>query len=173
MARRALLRALFATFALVLAALADAATGERHVTGAALAYVTPWNGAGYTMAKQFAGKFTHVAPVWYNVDPAPDDTDPTRPLRLVLSGAHDVDAGWIAAYVDATARPQQLPADRVFTRLCSTGCARRRRRPPRSSRGSSCRTCPASSTSAWRAGARRGTGSWRSWPTSARTGPRQ
>ena len=116
MARRALLRALFATFALVLAALADAATGERHVTGAALAYVTPWNGAGYTMAKQFAGKFTHVAPVWYNVDPAPDDTDPTRPLRLVLSGAHDVDAGWIAAYVDATARPQQLPADRVFTR---------------------------------------------------------
>ena len=110
MARRALLRALFATFALVLAALADAATGERHVTGAALAYVTPWNGAGYTMAKQFAGKFTHVAPVWYNVDPAPDDTDPTRPLRLVLSGAHDVDAGWIAAYVEATARaPNNSP----------------------------------------------------------------
>ena len=96
---RVAVRALVAAVLTLVLTLVAAATGERHVTGAALAYVTPWNGAGYTMAKQFAGKFTHVAPVWYNVDPAPDDTDPARPLRLVLSGAHDVDAGWIAAYV--------------------------------------------------------------------------
>lgn len=32
-----------------------------------LAYVTPWNGRGYEIAKRVAHKFTMVSPVWYQV----------------------------------------------------------------------------------------------------------
>uniref|UniRef100_A0A452FW39 Chitinase domain-containing protein 1 n=1 Tax=Capra hircus TaxID=9925 RepID=A0A452FW39_CAPHI len=37
---------------------------RKHFAGDVLGYVTPWNRHGYDVAKIFAGKFTHVAPVW-------------------------------------------------------------------------------------------------------------
>lgn len=38
-------------------------TAPRPVLG----FVTPWNKGGYTVAKRFKGKITHVAPVWFQI----------------------------------------------------------------------------------------------------------
>ena len=54
-----------------------------------LAYVTPWNNRGYDIAKLFRGKFSHISPVWYNIEPH-------EPGQFKLSGKQDVDTGWIA-----------------------------------------------------------------------------
>eukprot|EP00127_Corallochytrium_limacisporum_P003774 Clim_evm106s152 gene=Clim_evmTU106s152 len=40
---------------------------SRKTKGVVLGYVTPWNGSGYDVAKEFAQKFTHVAPCWFEV----------------------------------------------------------------------------------------------------------
>ncbi|KAI9024883.1 glycoside hydrolase superfamily [Hyaloraphidium curvatum] len=53
-----------------------------------LAYVTPWNNRGYDIVKIFRGKFTHVAPVWYQLLPKPGG-------GYALRGGHDVDKGWV------------------------------------------------------------------------------
>jgi chitinase domain-containing protein 1 len=53
-----------------------------------LAYVTPWNPHGYDIAKDFAGMFTHVAPVWFQARR-------TGEKAYVIEGEHNVDAGWI------------------------------------------------------------------------------
>ncbi|KAJ3072370.1 Chitinase domain-containing protein 1 [Podochytrium sp. JEL0797] len=55
-----------------------------------LAYITPWNNHGYDIVKMFRGKFTHLAPVWYQLNP-----DRTRAGSYVLTGDHDVDVEWI------------------------------------------------------------------------------
>ncbi|KAJ3262464.1 Chitinase domain-containing protein 1 [Chytriomyces hyalinus] len=55
-----------------------------------LAYITPWNNHGYDVAKFFRGKFTHLSPVWYHVKP-----NGRAVGQFDLSGAHDVDQGWI------------------------------------------------------------------------------
>ncbi len=53
-----------------------------------LGYVTPWNGRGYDVAKLAREKLTHVSPVWYQLK--------ATSASLSLTGAHDVDQGWIA-----------------------------------------------------------------------------
>ncbi|BBN17918.1 chitinase domain-containing protein 1 [Marchantia polymorpha subsp. ruderalis] len=63
-------------------------TSHRHFKGSVLAYVTPWNGKGYDMAKLFRSKFTHVSPVWYQLKR--DNSG------LHLHGRHDVDQKWIS-----------------------------------------------------------------------------
>jgi len=45
----------------------DEKVEKRHFSGQVLAYVTPWNAAGYDNAKLFRRKFSHVSPVWYNI----------------------------------------------------------------------------------------------------------
>ncbi|KAL2613898.1 hypothetical protein R1flu_025590 [Riccia fluitans] len=62
-------------------------TSHRHFKGSVLAYVTPWNGKGYDMAKLFRAKFTHVSPVWYQLK--------RDNHGLALHGRHDVDQQWI------------------------------------------------------------------------------
>jgi len=57
-------------------------------SGAALAYVTPWNNRGYDVAKELARKFTHVSPVWLQLKFV-------KNLHLEVTGTHDVDADWI------------------------------------------------------------------------------
>lgn len=52
-----------------------------------LAFVTPWANRGYDIVKWYRGKFTHVAPVWYQIRPQGED--------YILTGGHDVDAGWV------------------------------------------------------------------------------
>ncbi|CAM6104767.1 unnamed protein product [Calypogeia fissa] len=59
---------------------------HRHFQSSVLAYVTPWNGKGYDMAKLFRAKFTHVSPVWYQL---------RGEEGLSLHGRHDVDLQWI------------------------------------------------------------------------------
>ncbi|KAJ3211860.1 tyrosyl-DNA phosphodiesterase 1 [Entophlyctis luteolus] len=63
---------------------------ERNLDNNVLAYITPWNNHGYDIAKYFRGKFTHLAPVWYQLKP-----DRRSPNQWLLTGDHDVDRGWI------------------------------------------------------------------------------
>uniref|UniRef100_A0A8D0ZNY9 Chitinase domain-containing protein 1 n=1 Tax=Sus scrofa TaxID=9823 RepID=A0A8D0ZNY9_PIG len=63
---------------------------RKHFAGDVLGYVTPWNSHGYDIAKIFAGKFTHVAPVWLQL---------RRHGREMfeVTGLDDVDQGWMRA----------------------------------------------------------------------------
>ncbi|KAJ0389121.1 hypothetical protein ATCC90586_010482 [Pythium insidiosum] len=56
-----------------------------------MGYVTPWNGAGYDVAKTFRAKFSYLAPVWFQIREDPKSRTP------VLAGTHDIDRDWIAA----------------------------------------------------------------------------
>uniref|UniRef100_A0A7C9DC39 Chitinase domain-containing protein 1 n=1 Tax=Opuntia streptacantha TaxID=393608 RepID=A0A7C9DC39_OPUST len=60
----------------------------RHFSNPVLAYITPWNSAGYDLAKRFNSKFTHLSPVWYNLK--------GQGIKLVLEGRHDADRGWMS-----------------------------------------------------------------------------
>lgn len=73
------------------AAAAAAARGEALARRASpvLAYVTPWHGRGYDLAKAHRCKLDYVVPVWYQLRSAGG--------MLQLTGGHDVDAGWVAA----------------------------------------------------------------------------
>ncbi|GLD99222.1 hypothetical protein PINS_up007940 [Pythium insidiosum] len=63
----------------------------RAFTGETLGYVTPWNGAGYDVAKTFRAKFSYIAPVWFQIREDPKSRTP------ILTGTHDIDRDWIAA----------------------------------------------------------------------------
>ena len=67
-----------------------------------LAYVTPWNGRGYDLAKWFASKFTHVSPVWYQL--VLEDN-----MKPELRGGHDVDQGWLQELKSAYRPPKIVP----------------------------------------------------------------
>lgn len=74
---------------LAVAATAAAAATQQHRAAPTLGYVTPWNGAGYEVAKHCRCSLDYVAPVWYQLRSASS--------VLQLTGGHDVDAGWMAA----------------------------------------------------------------------------
>ena len=61
-------------------------------TGEVLAYVTPWNSAGYDHAKKHAAKLTWLAPVWLQVR---SGTDSDTNEAFVITGQHDIDARWL------------------------------------------------------------------------------
>jgi chitinase domain-containing protein 1 len=67
-----------------------------------LAYVTPWNGRAYDLAKWFASKFTHVSPVWYQL--VLEDN-----MKPELRGGHDVDQGWLQELKSAYRPPKIVP----------------------------------------------------------------
>jgi hypothetical protein len=68
------------------------ATSHRSfVSGDTLAYVTPWNGRGYDIAKRFAAKFTYVSPVWYQIKIGYHN----KQFSVTIGGTHDVDQSWI------------------------------------------------------------------------------
>ncbi|ELU10805.1 hypothetical protein CAPTEDRAFT_174783 [Capitella teleta] len=60
----------------------------KHFSGPTLAYVTPWNGHGYDIAKIFGHKFNYVSPVWLQIKRRGYG-------NFVIEGAHDVDKGWM------------------------------------------------------------------------------
>uniref|UniRef100_A0A0N5AWG3 Chitinase domain-containing protein 1 n=1 Tax=Syphacia muris TaxID=451379 RepID=A0A0N5AWG3_9BILA len=62
----------------------------RNFPNPSAAYVTPWNGKGYDIAKFAAKKFTHISPVWFQVVPSFDEKS------CLVEGTHDIDQGWIA-----------------------------------------------------------------------------
>ncbi|GAB2217422.1 hypothetical protein Drorol1_Dr00000609 [Drosera rotundifolia] len=66
----------------------DESATRRGFGNPVLAYVTPWNSAGYDLAKRFSTKFTHISPVWYDLK--------SQGSKLVLEGRHDADTGWIS-----------------------------------------------------------------------------
>jgi chitinase domain-containing protein 1 len=67
-----------------------------------LAYVTPWNGRGYDLAKWFASKFTHISPVWYQL--ILEDN-----MKPELKGGHDVDQVWLQELKGAHRPPKVVP----------------------------------------------------------------
>jgi chitinase domain-containing protein 1 len=67
-----------------------------------LAYVTPWNGRGYDLAKWFASKFTHISPVWYQL--VLEDN-----MKPELRGGHDVDQVWLQELKSAYRPPKVIP----------------------------------------------------------------
>lgn len=69
-------------------------------SSARLAYITPWNGRGYDLAKWHASKFTHIAPVWYQLS-LEHNKEPK------LNGRHDVDESWLKE-VKAVFRPPKI-----------------------------------------------------------------
>lgn len=60
-----------------------------HFSNEVLAYVTPWNGHGYDIAKLFPSKFTMVSPVWLQLRPRTSNGD------ITIQGLHDIDSNWI------------------------------------------------------------------------------
>lgn len=63
---------------------------EGAASNETLAFVTPWNGRGYDLAKQLRAKFAYVCPVWFLIR----RRAAAEPFELV--GDHDVDRGWMA-----------------------------------------------------------------------------
>ncbi|KAL3898945.1 MAG: hypothetical protein SGCHY_002383, partial [Lobulomycetales sp.] len=62
-------------------------TGSRPT----LAFVTPWNSHGYTVAKLVAKKFTFASPVWFYIKPPAG----TSAGEYRIQGEHDIDADWV------------------------------------------------------------------------------
>ncbi|KAL4420005.1 hypothetical protein ABPG75_007103 [Micractinium tetrahymenae] len=54
-----------------------------------LAYITPWNGAGYDLAKRHRCRLHYMSPVWFQLQAVHGE--------LELTGGHDVDVAWMAA----------------------------------------------------------------------------
>uniref|UniRef100_A0A1I7Y764 Chitinase domain-containing protein 1 n=2 Tax=Steinernema glaseri TaxID=37863 RepID=A0A1I7Y764_9BILA len=68
-------------------------TGERSFSaGPIFGYVTPWNNHGYDVAKWAANKFTHIVPVWFQINALTS----TGKKTCQIGGTHDMDQGWIA-----------------------------------------------------------------------------
>ncbi|KAK9749497.1 hypothetical protein RND81_02G129900 [Saponaria officinalis] len=61
---------------------------QRHFDKSVLAYITPWNSAGYEIAKRFSSKFTHISPVWYDLK--------SQGIKLTLEGRYNADTGWLS-----------------------------------------------------------------------------
>lgn len=67
--------------------------GRRKFTnGITLGYVTVWNNHGYDVAKWAAKKFTHIVPVWFQINSAHIGDEQ---LTCTIKGTHDIDIGWI------------------------------------------------------------------------------
>jgi chitinase domain-containing protein 1 len=84
-------------------------TKVRNFNGTVLAYVTPWNSHGYDIAKLFASKFTHLAPVWLQAKLADDEQS------IVIEGTHDIDFKWMQ-----TIR-EQNPSIKIVPRIIFEG----------------------------------------------------
>ncbi|KNC55463.1 Cc1-9 [Thecamonas trahens ATCC 50062] len=63
----------------------------KRFAGRCLGYVTPWNSRGYKLAKVFAAKFSHLVPVWFQVDLSRANGSG----KLKLGGRHEVDREWM------------------------------------------------------------------------------
>ena len=94
---------------------ASAATDTtRHTVQPVLAYVTPWNRAGYDAAVNQSHKFTLLSPVWFQLKLSSHSSAQhagRQALSVLVTGEHDVDAEWMAAVRAAN------PAVRIVPRF--------------------------------------------------------
>ena len=60
---------------------------SRRRAAPVLAYVTPWNAAGYNLARRHRCRLDYVAPVWFQLR--------WEQGGVRLTGGHDVDARWV------------------------------------------------------------------------------
>eukprot|EP01135_Chromosphaera_perkinsii_P008568 Nk52_evm10s1401 gene=Nk52_evmTU10s1401 len=63
--------------------------GESVRNFAKLGYITPWNNAGYRIARKLASKFTHLSPVWLQLKP--------KDNFFSIFGDHEIDLEWMEA----------------------------------------------------------------------------
>lgn len=75
-------------------------TPTRHTQHSTLAYITPWNRDGYTIATHpnTTHKFTHLSPVWFQIKAtthASKTHDGRTTHAILITGEHDVDSDWI------------------------------------------------------------------------------
>ncbi|EFO96835.1 hypothetical protein CRE_17208 [Caenorhabditis remanei] len=57
-----------------------------------LAYITPWNNKGYSLAEKTAHKLTHVSPVWFQAKASKVDG---KLITCKIEGSHDIDRDWL------------------------------------------------------------------------------
>ncbi|GMT04861.1 hypothetical protein PENTCL1PPCAC_27035, partial [Pristionchus entomophagus] len=69
-----------------------------------MAYITPWNNAGYDRAVRIASRLSIVAPVWLQLKP-----DPERERECSITGTHDIDQGWMERLREANPKLKILP----------------------------------------------------------------
>ena len=72
----------------------------RHVHGATLAYLTPWNSGGYSVSTSaaFHSRFTHLSPVWFQVKVQQRRSkkhEGRQTLAIIVTGEGDVNADWL------------------------------------------------------------------------------
>jgi len=94
---------------------------QRQFTqGDTLGFVTPWNPKGLRIANLFAKKFSHLAPVWYQVKP---NRETKGSLGLTLFGNESVDAEWVSAIRAASPATKIVPrvilemSDKEYSKL--------------------------------------------------------
>ncbi|EDQ90262.1 uncharacterized protein MONBRDRAFT_1599, partial [Monosiga brevicollis MX1] len=67
-----------------------------------LAYLTPWNQGGYAVAERFASKFTHIAPVWFQIVRQ-------GPENYQIRGEQDVRSAWLESMRKAAPHVKIVP----------------------------------------------------------------
>ena len=77
--------------------------GEKRFAGPVLGYVTPWNARGYEVAERYAAKFTHLAPVWFQLKAVQATGD------LHVAGQHEVNQTWLAGLRAGPRPPKVVP----------------------------------------------------------------
>ncbi|GMR31903.1 hypothetical protein PMAYCL1PPCAC_02098 [Pristionchus mayeri] len=69
-----------------------------------MAYITPWNNAGYDRAVRVASLLSIVSPVWLQLKPSPE-----RERECTITGTHDIDQGWLGRLREANGKLKILP----------------------------------------------------------------
>ena len=70
-----------------------------------LTFITPWNEKGYKWTKLYAKKFTHISPVWYDIQPIPGSTISS----YMIMGESKVNLEWIDAVKEKNERINIIP----------------------------------------------------------------
>eukprot|EP00741_Cyanophora_paradoxa_P004790 tig00000829_g4648.t1 len=86
---------------------------RRQLVGFVLAYVAPWSSVAYTRARIFRSKFTHIAPVWFQLRPR----EPLSMLSVELIGGDIVDKKLLK-----NLRGKSGGGPKVVPRLAFTDC---------------------------------------------------
>ena len=70
-----------------------------------MTFVTPWNKKGYKWTELYAHKFTHISPVWFDIQPLPGSSI----TSFMITGGDNVDTKWIKEVRSNNPRIQIVP----------------------------------------------------------------
>jgi chitinase domain-containing protein 1 len=86
-------------------------THRKAFKGETLAYVTPWNRRGYDVARDFAGKFTYVSPVWFQVQVDKGTREGT------VQGKHEINLEWMDSVRSVCERTNESSCPLIVPRV--------------------------------------------------------